>query len=119
MQIPLQVTLQDIPHSAAVEGRIQQKAAKLGQFYDRIMGCRVVVESPQRHRHKGKLYSVHIDLTVPGSELVANRAQHEDIYVAIRDAFDAMTRQLEDHVRRQRGEVKNHAEPSRQRASRE
>jgi ribosomal subunit interface protein len=108
MQIPLQVTLQDFPHSDAIEGRIQRKAAKLSRFYDRIMGCRVVVESPQRHRHKGKLYSVHIDLTVPGGELVANRAQHEDIYVAIRDAFDAITRQLEDYARRQRGEVKNH-----------
>ena len=112
MQTPLQVTLKDMPQSEAVEARIREKAEKLNRFYDRIMGCRVVVESPQRHQHQGKLYSVHIDLTVPGAELVANRAEDEDVYVAIRDAFVAITRQLEDFVRRQRGEVKAHSAPN-------
>ena len=112
MQTPLQVTLKDMPQSEAVESRIREKAEKLNRFYDRIMGCRVVVESPQRHQHQGKLYSVRIDLTVPGAELVANRTQDEDVYVAIRDAFVAITRQLEDFVRRQRGEVKAHSTPN-------
>jgi ribosomal subunit interface protein len=109
MHVPLQVTLKDMPQSGAVESRIREKAGKLARFYDRIIGCRVVVETPQRHQHQGKLYSVRIDLTVPGAELVANRAQDEDVYVAIRDAFVAITRQLEDFARRQRGEVKSHA----------
>jgi ribosomal subunit interface protein len=111
MQIPLQVTLKDMPQSEAVESRIREKSEKLSRFYDRIMSCRVVVETPQRHQHQGKLYSVRIDLTVPGAELVANRAQDEDVYVAIRDAFIAITRQLEDFARRQRGQVKTHAAP--------
>lgn len=111
MQVPLQVTLKDMPQSEAVESRIRDKAEKLGRFYDRIISCRVVVETPQRHQHQGKLYSVCIDLTVPGAELVANRAQDEDVYVAIRDAFVAITRQLEDFVRRQRGDMKSHATP--------
>jgi cold shock CspA family protein/ribosome-associated translation inhibitor RaiA len=77
------------------------------------MGCRVMIESHHRHHHKGKLYHVRIDLTVPGSELVVSRDPdenhaHEDAYVAIRDAFDAMERQLESFFRRQRGDVKNH-----------
>ncbi len=109
MKIPLQVTFRDMPPSEAVEFRIRDKADKLGHFYDRITGCRVVVEMPQRHKHRGKLHSIRIDLTVPGAELVANHAQHEDVYVAIRDAFTAITRQLEDFVRRQRG-VKNHGQ---------
>jgi ribosomal subunit interface protein len=112
MQVPLQVTLKDMPQSEAVESRIREKADKLGRFYDRIISCRVVVETPQRHQHQGKLYSVRIDLTVPGAELVANRAQDEDVYVAIRDAFVAITRRLEDYARRQRGEVKSHETPS-------
>jgi len=111
MQIPLQVTFRDMEHSDAVETRIREKADKLQRYYDRIMGCRVVVEMPQRHKHQGKLHSVRIDLTVPGAELVANHTQHEDVYVAIRDAFDAMSRQLEDYARKQRGEVKTHAAP--------
>jgi ribosomal subunit interface protein len=108
MQIPLQITLRDMPSSPAVEDRIREKADKLHRYYDRIMGCRVVIEMPQRHKHQGKLHSVRIDLTVPGAELVANHALHEDVYVALRDAFDAITRQLEDYARRQRGEVKTH-----------
>ena len=112
MQVPLQVTLKDMPQSEAVESRIREKADKLGRFYDRIISCRVVVETPQRHQHQGKLYSVRIDLTVPGAELVANRAQDEDVYVAIRDAFVAITRQLEEFARRQRGEIKTHETPS-------
>jgi ribosomal subunit interface protein len=109
MKIPLQVTFRDMPSSDAVETRIREKADKLNRFYDRIMACRVVVEMPQRHKHQGKLHSVRIDLTVPGAELVANHARDEDVYVAIRDAFVAITRQLEDYARRQRGEVKSHA----------
>jgi ribosomal subunit interface protein len=111
MQIPLQVTFRDMEHSDAVETRIREKAEKLQRYYDKIMGCRVVIEMPQRHKHQGKLHSVRIDLTVPGAELVANHTQHEDVYVAIRDAFDAMSRQLEDFARKQRGEVKTHAAP--------
>lgn len=109
MQIPLQVTFRDMPASAAVEARIREKTDKLNRFYDRIMSCRVVVELAQRHKHQGKLHSVRIDLTVPGAELVANHAQHEDVYVALRDAFGAIARQLEDYARRTRGEVKTHA----------
>ena len=109
MKIPLQITFRDMPSSAAVEDRIRARAEKLNRFFDRVMGCRVVVEMPQRNKHQGKLHSIHIDLTVPGAELVVNRARHEDVYVAIRDAFDAAGRQLEDFARRRRGEVKTHA----------
>ena len=48
MPIPLELTLHDIPHSDAVEARIRSKAEKLERFHDRIMSCRIAVESPQR-----------------------------------------------------------------------
>ena len=108
MQLPLQLVMRDIPHSEAIEAKIRQKAERLDRFYDKIMSCRVVVETPQRHQNQGKLYSVRIDVTVPGSELVVNRDKDEDIYVAIRDAFDAMGRKLEDYGRQQRGDIKTH-----------
>jgi cold shock CspA family protein len=72
------------------------------------MSCRVVVEAPVRHHRKGGPYKVRIDLTVPGDELVINRQADEDLYVAIRDAFHAARRRLEDYARRQRGAVKVH-----------
>ena len=108
MQLPLQVTLRDISPSEAIEAYIRERAAKLEQFYDRIMSCRVVVEAPVRHHRKGGPYKVRIDLIVPGDELVVNRQVDEDLYVAIRDAFHAARRKLEDYARRQRGAVKVH-----------
>ena len=56
-----------------VEEWIREEAAKLDEFYNRIMACRVVVELPSRHRKCGSLYHVRIDLTVPGEELVVKR----------------------------------------------
>src|SRR4030067_2228817 len=103
MQIPVEIPLRDIPHSEAVETRIREKIEKLDRFHERVMSCRVTVESPQQKKHQGKLYSVHIDMKVPGGgELGVNRAQKEELYVALREAFNAAGRQLEDHLRRQR-----------------
>jgi ribosomal subunit interface protein len=108
MQIPLQITFREVPHSDAIETHVREKAEKLNEFYDKIMGCRVVVGMIQRHHHQGKLYNIRIDLTVPGGEVVVNRDKAEDIYVAIRDAFDHAKRRLEDYARHQRGDVKSH-----------
>lgn len=113
--LPLQITFRDMPASDAVRARIVKRVDELAQFHPRIMSCRVVVRAPHRHQHKGKLYSVRIDLKVPCREIVINRTPvarqaHQDIYVAIRDAFDALDRRLEDTARRRRGDVKSHAE---------
>lgn len=117
MRLTPQITLKDIPHSEAVEAKINEKIEKLEQFSERIMGCRVTVESTQRRHHQGKLFTVRIDITVPGKELVVNRVENEDLYVAIRDAFDAAKRQLEEHTRKQRGDVKAHEEAPRGRVT--
>jgi ribosomal subunit interface protein len=108
MRLPLQITARNLSLSEAQETAIREKAEKLDQFYDKIMACRIMVEAPHRHQNKGILYHVRIDLTVPEAELVVKREAHEDIYVAIRDAFDAMRRKLQDYTRRRRGETKNH-----------
>ncbi len=116
MQVPLQITFHDIDPSDAIEARIRERAAKLEEFYDRITSCRVVVEAPHRRNHKGRLYSVRIDLALPGAEIVVNREPqlnhaHEDVYVALRDAFNAAQRRIQDYVRRRRGQVKAHEAP--------
>jgi ribosomal subunit interface protein len=116
MQIPLQISFRNMDPSPAVEARIREKAAKLERFHDRIIGCTVVVEAPHRYHHKGKLYTVRIDISVPGKNVVVDRAKpinhaHEDVYVAVRDAFDAAVRRLEDQTRKMRGSVKAHAAP--------
>ena len=113
MQTPLQITIRDIDHSEALEARIRDKANKLEEFSGQIMSCRIVVESPHKHHHQGKQFNVRIDIGVPGSEIVINHDHNEDVYVALRDAFDAAKRRLEDYARKVRGDIKTHV-PKRQ-----
>jgi ribosomal subunit interface protein len=108
MQVPLQITFHDVTHSDALENHIREKVQKLEQFYSALIGCKVVVDQPGLHQHKGKPFNIRIDLTVPGGEIVVDRQKDEDVYVALRDAFDAARRKLEDYGRRQRLEVKAH-----------
>jgi ribosomal subunit interface protein len=100
--------------SAAVEAAVRERAEKLKTFGERIMSCRVAVELHHRRHQQGNPYHVRVDLKLPQEEIVASREPaehhaHEDVYVAIRDAFDAVRRQIEDHVRRRRGDRKTHA----------
>lgn len=115
MRLPLQISFRNMHHSDAVERAISERAQRLDRFCDRIMGCRVIVET--RHRkHQGNLYHVRIDLTLPGHEIVVGREHplrhaDEDVYVAVRDAFDAARRRLEDYARRRDNRVKSHESP--------
>lgn len=109
MRIPLQITIRDIEHSAALETRIRAKAEKLDEFFNHIMSCRVVVDMPHKHHHQGKQFNVRIDIGVVGSEIAVNRDHAEDVYVALRDAFDAAKRQVGDYAHKLRGDIKTHA----------
>lgn len=111
MPVPTQVTFRGMSPSDAVVARIEERAAALEHFYKRVTSCHVVVEAPHRHHHKGKLYVIKIDLRVPGQEIAIGNSgphdhAHEDVFVAVRDAFDALTRRIEDTARRMRGDVK-------------
>ena len=117
MEIPLQITTRDFEMTEAIESEIRQQAKKLDQFHGHIMRCRVVVESPHRHKSKGRLYDLHIYITVPSAEFVVKRESHEDLYVAIRDSFNAAHRKMDEFKRRQRGDVKHHEEAPRARIS--
>lgn len=114
MKTPVQLTFHNIQSSIAVEEKISEYVAKLERLSDRIISCRVVVDAPHQNHHKGKLYHIQINLVVPNGEIVVNRhptdePSHTDIYIAIRDAFDAAKRQLQDYVDLQRGDVKRKA----------
>jgi len=110
MTIPLQITAIDLELTESIEETIREKTDKLAFFYDRILRCRVRIEAPHRHQQKGILFHVHIDLTIPGSELVVNRVSHEDLSAAIRLAFDRAIRRLEDYTGRRRTQGKQVSE---------
>jgi ribosome-associated translation inhibitor RaiA len=110
MKIPLKITFLGIAPSAAVEAKIRQRAAELDQFSPLVQRCEVWVEAGHGHHRNGFLYNVRIRSTVSGEELDVDRQpDEEDVYVAVRDAFDALRRRVEDHGRKVRGEVKRHA----------
>jgi ribosome-associated translation inhibitor RaiA len=105
MQEALQIAWRDMEPSDALAAKIRGQVEILERFYDRIIACRVVVEQLHRHKHKGNLFNVRIDISVPGSEILVTRESgkdhsHEDPYVVVRDTFRAAKRQLEDYVRR-------------------
>ncbi len=112
MQTPLQLTIRDVEHSDALEAHIRGKVDKLEEFFKHITSCHVVVEMPHKHHQQGKQFNVRIDIGVPGSEIVVNRDHAEDVYIALRDAFDSAKRRLEDYARKIRGDIKMH-EPRR------
>jgi len=103
MKQPLQIRFVGVEPSEAVETAARAKAEKLDRFRPDIVSCRVTIKLPHRHQQQGRPFAVRIDVTVPDRELTVDRVQDEDVYVALRDAFDDMTRQLEDSVRRVRG----------------
>ena len=111
--IPFQITFLDFPESDAVWVAIQSRVEKLEHFYDRIVRCEVTVACPHRHRKMNRLYHVQIHLSIPGEDVYVNRnpsknEAHRDIYVAIRDTFNAAERILQDKVRIVRHKVKFH-----------
>ena len=108
---PVQVVFHGVERSDAVEEHVRDKVAKLEHLYPEISGCRVTIGLPHNHQQQGKHFDVHVELAVPGKEFIVNRAPgQQDMYAALRDAFDAAKRQLDDHARAQRGEVKHHVE---------
>ena len=106
MKIPTEITFKGIEHSDSVEAACQRWAARLEHMYDRITKCNVTISQPHKlHRH-GSEFNVSVVLEVPGSEIAATHIRHEDIYVAVADAFRAARRQLADQVDQRRGFVK-------------
>lgn len=116
MQTPLEIAFHNMQPSESVEAEIRKRAAKLEKMYERLVGCRVSVEGLHKQHRTGNVYEVHIEMMVPGQNLVVSKEPHKakeryanpDVYTSIRDAFKSAERQLIDFKERQRGEVKPH-----------
>lgn len=98
------ISSRDFDLSPGLDAELRERVAALDTFYDRINHCEVVVEAPAVHHHRtGGPFLVRIRLTVPGAELVADHQAEDELPVAIREAFSAIRRRLQDHARVQRG----------------
>ncbi len=111
MNFPLHIQFRGMDHSDFIWNNIWDHAEKLDKFYKRIISCHVIVTAPHHHHRQGNIYHIQIRLHVAGGDIFVStehekNAAHEDVYVAIRDAFGATRRQLEDFARKRRGQVK-------------
>lgn len=114
MQAPVNITFRSMDPSPAVEESIKHWADRLDHCYDRIERCAVIIEQPHRRHHQGNTFQVHVYVTIPDRTIAITRDpgvdhSHEDVYVAVADAFRAARRQLQDCTRIRRGDVKLHA----------
>lgn len=119
MDTPLEISFKGLDKSTAIEAKIAERAARLEKHFDRMTHCRVVVAAPHKHSHKGKTYEIKIDIGIPGAaplivthEAPVGQAQ-EDLKIALRDAFDAADRRLDELVDKKNGASR--AERSRRR----
>lgn len=107
MKVPLKITYRNMDSSPSLERSIREQVSKLERLHDGIIGCRVTVESPHHSHTKGNHYRIRVEVTVPGREIVADRGpdkhdEHEDPFVAVRDAFRAAQRGLLGYLTRRR-----------------
>ena len=107
-----QIVFHNIDQSTSISDAVNKRISKLQRFCDRILACRVVLDSPHKYHHKGKVYSVGLEIHTPSKEVRVNQEQHdnhahENLYVAIRDAFNAAERQLKAIDKKHRVE-RNH-----------
>ena len=105
----IQVTLRNLKHSPALVRRIHSRCEALERFHPRIQHCRVSVEQEERHSAADRPFRVTLRVALPGHELVADHCHHVDPFLAVRDAFAAMRRQLKDAAAVTRGETKVHS----------
>lgn len=93
--LPIQITVRSLPDSPAIENHIHKHFEKLQRQVKRVTYCHVVVDVTQNHKRQGKIFSIHIDLKIPGKELLISHKQNQDLYVAIRDGFNAIRKLIQ------------------------
>ena len=105
MAIPTEITFHGLDPSTSAEAAIERWVARLEHVHDRIIHVHATVGVPHRHGRKRE-FEVHVKLDISGAEIVTRLAKHEDVYVAIADAFRAARRQLLDELESRRGFVR-------------
>lgn len=113
METPLEISFRNLDHSDFIETLVREKVEKMERLFDGITSCHVFIEAPHKQHRKGNAYEVRLEVRVPGTELAVSKKPgdvnaHEDVNVALRDAFEAMERQLRKYRQKLARETKTH-----------
>lgn len=102
MSTPLEISFHGLEKSDAVEARVREKFKRIEKHFDRLTHARVVIDAPQRRTPLPKFFHVRIEIGVPGQKSIivnhepAADLAHTDVNLALRDAFSAALRQIDD-----------------------
>lgn len=114
MQVPLEISCPDFDKTETIETIVEEEAGKLERFCDHIISCRTTIEMPHKHQQTGNPFRVKVEVHVPPQHTLVSKREstggnlHEELPAVLRDAFDAVERQLKKTVDKQHGEVKSH-----------
>ena len=114
MRTPVRVSYQGTAPSQALRREVMKHVDALERFHGRMTACHVVVKAPDRRHRTGGLFEINIHLALPGGvEVTIDRLpsldeRFADPLFAVGDAFRRARRQIQDRIRRQRGDVKSH-----------
>ncbi len=112
MQTPVEVAFQHCEPTNEIRAEIDKQTRRLEKCGDRLTSCHVVVSRPQGRRRTGNLFQVDIRVAMPDhKDVIVDREhrrapEHQHVLVAIREAFDAAVRQIQEAERDLRGDVK-------------
>jgi len=109
MQTPLQLTFRNVPQSDALEAHLRARAHRLARLFGGIVSAHVVVELAGHHHGRAARFRFCVHVGLPGHPIMVTRAPAEDhepesAYATADRAFDEAERQIEDWVRRGRGQ---------------
>ena len=93
----MQITVRSLDDSPAVRSYVSKHFEKLQRMYRNMSHCHVVIDLAQNHRHQTKLFSISVDITLQGKEIVCRKRNHNP-YVAIRECFSTVKKLLEKYT---------------------
>jgi cold shock CspA family protein len=118
----IQVTFRNMTAIADVRETIEARIQKLESVCKPILSCRVMVEAPASHHRKGDPFHVRIEATLTDGRIVVKHSEsmysgkrdsdttsgRNCLMLAVRGAFGAARRKLQEHARLRRADVKTH-----------
>ena len=112
MRTPVEISLRGVPVCAALERYINERARQLARQCERIQACHVAIEALRRRGQTGAPFAVRLNIMLQGIEVAVNREHAGDVYIAVREAFEAASFQVSDHMRRQGSLERRSGSPS-------
>lgn len=101
MAAEMDVAFRGMEASEAVRAELEKRVERLNNHNPDVRRVSVVIEQAHRSQSQGNPFSVSLEVKIPGVNDVyvshdpGGAEEREDLYIAIRDAFEAAERQLE------------------------